>query len=159
MNQKLIFCSWSLIAALTIFLGTACKSPNTAYDVGNTGFLAYEGNQTDWPTEESALVEREFLVPVYHGLPPQPYTVMGCIIGTQQNVIGRGLAEGLWSDRDRLRDVAAQAKLKGADAVMLTTHDRIMSALKIPAGEEGKQQRPLYNFPGAVVAIQWADQE
>ncbi len=43
----------------------------------DTEFIAYSGEQQNWPTAPGALVETKFAVPVYYGLPPRRYAVLG----------------------------------------------------------------------------------
>lgn len=147
-----------LCAGIALFLGASgCQTQSGRADLGDTGFIAFEGEQQDWPTSPNALVERDWPLPVYREFPARPYAILGRVIGTQKHVIGRAFAEGLWSDRDRMRNVCFQAQSRGADAILLTQDPAILELLRVPSGDAGKAEQPLYDYDGAVVAIQWID--
>lgn len=149
----------SLLGLLLALGAAGCRSnPATSTDVGDTIFLTYEGKQGSWPISDHVLVENDLIPPVYHGLPARSYTILGRIVGTQHNPIGRGLAEGLWNDRDRLSDVCTQARMHHADAVILTDNQQIMEALQAVKGAAGEADRPVYSFDGAAVAVKWTSQ-
>jgi hypothetical protein len=66
-------------------------------------YAQYEGQQQDWPVSTGATVEEA--VPVYFGIPPRPYIVLGKIASS---TIGGNTLAGL----------AKSAKAKGADAII-----------------------------------------
>ena len=136
---------------------SGCSIPpeSSNSDVGHTAFLTYEGKQERWPTAEGALVARDYAPPIYQGLPPKPYTILGRIVNTELNIVGHGISQGLWTDQHRRGRVCVQARLHGADAVLLTTDPKIIAALQVKTGSEGRMERPLYDFDGAVIAIKW----
>jgi hypothetical protein len=78
-------------------------------------FIAYQGAQQNWPTAPGSMVETKFAVPVYYGLPPRKYRVMGELTAEEE---GRWR----WSDpeSDAMEDVAKEAKKIGADAIIVT---------------------------------------
>jgi hypothetical protein len=145
------------VASLLLLAAAGCQSGPGSAEVGNTSFITYEGDQQHWPVSSNALVETDWPLPVYRELPGRRYKVLGRVIGTQQHLIGRAFAEGLWSDRDRLRDACQQARRRGADAVLLTQDPELLRVLRVPSGEAARKEQPLYGFDGAVVAIQWLD--
>jgi hypothetical protein len=154
-NSTHLLCLCASIALLAGAFG--CQSGPAPADVGNTSFLFFEGEQQNWPTSPNALVETDWPLPVYREFPSRPYKILGRVTGTQQHLIGRAFAEGLWSDRDRLRNACVQASLRGADAVLLTQDPEILRLLRVPSGEAGRADQPLYQYDGAVVAIQWVE--
>src|SRR4030095_1144874 len=68
-------------------------------------FIAYQGAQQNWPTAPGSMVETKFAVPVYYGLPPRKYRVMGELTAEEE---GRWR----WSDpeSDAEEDEAEEAK-------------------------------------------------
>src|SRR2546430_17565538 len=79
-----------------------------------TEFLAYSGAQQNWPTAPGAMVRQNLAVPVYYGLPPRPYTVLGEIATPK----GQTWA---WSDvqSEAMEQAAVEAKKRGADAIIV----------------------------------------
>ena len=97
----------------------------------DAAFLRYEGAQS-WPTGDKAEIVADFAVPIYFGLPSRPYTVRGRIYDDRTSGIGimtRAFSEGLFSERDRQRDCADQAKFRGGDAVLVTNDERVLKLL------------------------------
>lgn len=122
------------LAGTTLSLGTAGQEPK----FGDAKFLAYEGPQR-WPTGESAQVIKDHSVPIYIGLPPKRYKVLGRIYDdrtTGIGVVGRELAH-IFPEKDRQRDVASQAKYRGADAVVVTNDPKVLEALGLSKKEIG----------------------
>src|SRR5439155_9992982 len=83
-----------------------------------TEFLAYSGAQQNWPTAPGAMVRQNLAVPVYYGLPPRPYTVLGEIATSK----GQTWA---WSDvqSEAMEQAAVEAKRRGADAIIVISRD------------------------------------
>jgi len=83
----------------------------------HTEFIAYSGAQQKWPTAPGAMVAK-LAVPVYYGLPPRPYTVLGEIATSQ----GQTWA---WSDvqSEAMKEAAVEAKKRGADAIIVISRD------------------------------------
>ena len=99
--------------------------------IGDAKYLTYEGTQ-NWPTGDRAQIISDFSVPIYLGLPNKRYTVLGRVYDDRSTGIGvmtRAFAEGLFSEKDRQRDCADQAKYRGGDAVLVTNDERIITAL------------------------------
>jgi hypothetical protein len=84
----------------------------------HTEFIAYSGAQQKWPTAPGAMVRQNLAVPVYYGLPPRPYTVLGEIATSQ----GQTWA---WSDvqSEAMEQAAVEAKKRGADAIIVISRD------------------------------------
>jgi hypothetical protein len=141
--------------ALVIFAG--CATPYTTRSKGFTGFLAYEGTQSKWPTSSSALTEPDFAVPAYLGLPAKPYRVIGFVVSDEPLADDKKLPVWLWSDETRLANACNQAKDHGADAVLLTNDPVLVGMLKPQTGRDLKSYRLLTNFDGVIVAIKWTD--
>jgi hypothetical protein len=83
-----------------------------------TEFLAYSGAQQNWPTAAGAMVDTKLAVPVYYGLPPRPYRVLGEIATSK----GQTWA---WSDvqSEAMEQAADEAKKRGADAIVVVSRD------------------------------------
>ena len=84
----------------------------------HTEFIAYSGAQQKWPTAPGAMVDGKLAVPVYYGLPPRPYTVLGEIATSQ----GQTWA---WPDvqSEAMEQAAVEAKKRGADAIIVISRD------------------------------------
>ena len=142
------------LAALITFSG--CATPHTTSSKGFTGFLAYEGNQSRWPTSSSALTEVDFAIPVYLGLPPRAYRVVGFVVSSEP-LGSEKLPAWLWSDETRLANACNQARDHGADAILLTKDATLTGLMPPEVGRDAQSYRLLANFDGVIVAIRWAD--
>jgi hypothetical protein len=89
----------------------------------STEFMPYSGTQQKWPTAPGAIVSTKLAVPVYHGLPPRPYTMLGELATSQ----GQRWA---WSDvqSDAMETIAEEAKNRGADAIVVLSSDSAVTA-------------------------------
>jgi hypothetical protein len=67
-------------------------------------------------------------------------------------VVGRAFSEGLFSEKDRQRDVADQAKYRGGDAVLVTSDERIISALGL-SREELSKTTPLFQHRDSATLV------
>jgi hypothetical protein len=141
--------AWALVPSI----GTAEKETK----FGDTAFLAYEGPQ-DWPTAESAQVIKDYAVPIYIGLPPKKYTVLGRIYDPRTSgvgVVGRAFAEGLFSEKDRKRDCARQAQFRSGDAVLVTNDEKLIKAFNL-SKEDLEKTTPLFEHKDKItVAIKF----
>jgi hypothetical protein len=143
-----------LLLGIAIFLLAAPGLAQNANDptFGDTRFMFYEGDQ-HWPTADSAEAISGFAVPIYVGLPTRPYKVLGRIYdprATGIGVVGRVFAEGLFSESDRQRDCANQARFRGGNAVLVTNDERIISVLGLSRSEVEKTA-PLFNHKDKIV--------
>lgn len=151
----------SLVFAVTMLLGVwlAWTPAVTAKDagpeetrVGNTVFIGYEGSQ-DWPDGRSAMVVQDYSVPIYIGLPDHGYRVLGRIYDKRTSgfdVIGRGFDEAFGSDKHRMRYCANQAKLHGADAVLVTDDPQVIQVFGL-SRKELKKTAPLFEYRDRIV--------
>jgi len=144
----------SLLLASVVLLSAAPGVAQSTSDpkFGDTRFMAYEGDQR-WPTAEAAESVSGFSVPIYVGLPTRPYKVLGRIYdprATGLAVVGRAFAEGLFSEADRQRDCANQARYRGANAVLVTNDQRITSVLGLTK-DDVEKSAPLFNHKDSVV--------
>ncbi len=145
--RRLAYCTMTLLALALLPSVRADKG------VGDTRFIGYEGTQNGWPIGARAEVIRDFAVPIYIGLPDRGYTVLGRIYDPRTSgigIIGRGLAEGLFPERDRQRDCANQARLQGGDAVLITGDEGVVNALGLTPNEIRKTA-PLFDYKNKVV--------
>lgn len=74
-----------------------------------TKFLPYSGQQQDWPTAPGSLTEERDGIPVFHGLPPRKYDVLGQLDVEQMHLIAPST----------LGKAAAETKRRGGDAVVV----------------------------------------
>lgn len=119
---------------------------------GDTKFLAYEGEQS-WPTGESAQVISDYSVPIYIGLPTKKYKVVGRILDPRRSgfgVVGKAFAEGVASEKERMRDCANQAKFRGANAVLVTHDEKIIKALGL-SRDDVHDTAPLFDHKDKIV--------
>lgn len=67
-----------MVILVGTFLSAGCLPDRLAPD-GNAGkfYQPYVGTQTNWPTAPAAFVTTQGRLPIYHGLPPKPYTLLG----------------------------------------------------------------------------------
>jgi hypothetical protein len=138
----------------------ACGAgPAAAQDTGkkfnDAAFMGYEGAQM-WPTGEGAQVVSDFAVPIYFGLPNRPYRVLGRVLDdrTGFGVVGRALSH-LFSERDRQRDAADQAKFRGGDALVVTNDERIIKALGLSRDDVGKTASLLEHKDSVVLVVKF----
>ena len=80
----------------------------------NVDFMPYTGAQQNWPTASGAVISTKYAVPVYRGLPPRPYVVLGEVAAEH----GQTWA---WSDAESeaLESAADEAKKRGGDAIIV----------------------------------------
>jgi hypothetical protein len=88
-------------------------------------------------------------------LPNKPYKVLGRVYDDRTTGIGvmtRALAEGLFSERDRQRDCADQAKFRGGDALVVTNDERIIKAFGLSKDELAKTT-PLFKNKDSLTLV------
>ena len=115
--------------------------------VGYTVFVAYQGSQ-NWPRGERAFVNNQYSVPIYIGLPDKSYKVLGRICDRRTggfDVVGRGFDEAFGKERLRMRNCANQARLNGADAVLVTDDERVIKAFN-PSKRDLRDSAPLFDY-------------
>ena len=146
-----------LAAALVAMLACGAVSVSAqeaGKKFGDAKFLTFEGTQK-WPTGDRAQIISDFSVPIYLGLPNKPYKVLGRVYDdrtTGMGVVGRAFSEGLFSEKDRQRDVADQAKYRGGDAVLVTNDERIIGALGL-SREELSKTTPLFQHRDSATLV------
>jgi hypothetical protein len=146
-----------LVAALVAVLACGAvtvSAQEAGKKFGDAKFLTFEGTQK-WPTGDRAQIISDFSVPIYLGLPNKPYKVLGRVYDdrtTGIGVVGRAFSEGLFSEKDRQRDVADQAKYRGGDAVLVTSDERIISALGL-SREELSKTTPLFQHRDSATLV------
>jgi hypothetical protein len=138
-------------------LAAGCATPYRTRSTGFTGFLAYEGPQSRWPTSASALTQTDFALPVYLGLPAKAYRVVGFVVSAEPLGDEQKLPGWLWTDETRLANACNQAQRHGADAVVLTKDPTLVNLLRPEVGRSAESYRLLTNFDGVIVAIKWSD--
>ena len=120
----------------------------------DAAFLRYEGAQ-NWPTGDRAQIISDFAVPIYLSLPGKPYTVLGRVYDERTTGIGvmtRAFSEGLFSENDRRRDCADQAKYRGGDALLVTNDERVIKALGLSRDELSKTT-PLFQHKDSATLV------
>ena len=147
-----------LVVALVLAMLASITPPAQAQDSGkkfhDAAFMAYEGTQ-EWPTGTAAQVITGFAVPIYIGLPNRPYTVLGRVYDDRTSGIGvmtRAFAEGLFSEKDRQRDCADQAKFRGGDALVITNDERVVKAFGLSKDDLAKTT-PLFQHKDGVTLV------
>lgn len=122
---------------------------------GDAQFITYAGDQKIWPTGDGALVIRDYAVPIFIGLPQLRYTILGRVYDprtTGLGIVGRGLAEGLFSESERRRDCANQAQYRGGNALLVTNHERIVKAFNL-SRDEIEKTAPLFEHKDKLVLV------
>jgi hypothetical protein len=146
-----------VVAALVAVLGfgaVSVSAQEAGKKFGDAKFLTFEGTQK-WPTGDRAQIISDFSVPIYLGLPNKPYKVLGRVYDdrtTGIGVVGRAFSEGLFSEKDRQRDVADQAKYRGGDAVLVTSDERVITALGL-SKEELSKTTPLFQHRDSATLV------
>jgi hypothetical protein len=111
----------------------------------------YVGSQQEWRTSPGSLADLTYPVPVYYGLPPKPYEVLGSVhLWTESNI-------------DLVRAGALEAKQHGADAVLVgfSTTDQIGSVTFANAyaargyAVGGAFSAPVFRRQLDVMAVKW----
>ncbi len=147
----------AVLGVMAVVAVLACGGVAHAQDAkkfGDAVYLTYEGTQS-WPTGDRAQIVSDFAVPIYLGLPNKRYKVLGRIYDERTSGIGvmtRAFAEGLFSEKDRQRDCADQAKYRGGDAVLVTSDERIVGPLGL-SKEELSKTAPLFQHKDSAVLV------
>ena len=142
------------LAGALVLCSLAARADDSGKKFHDAAFLRYEGAQS-WPTGDKAEVVADFAVPIYFGLPSRPYTVLGRIYDDRTSGIGimtRAFSEGLFSERDRQRDCADQAKFRGGDAVLVTNDERVLKLLGLGRDELSKTT-PLFQLKDSAALV------
>jgi hypothetical protein len=140
----------AILAAGAVVAGA--QEPGKKFN--DAAFLRYEGAQS-WPTGQGAEVISDFAVPIYLGLPNRPYKVLGRVYDDRTTGIGvmtRAFSEGLFSERDRQRDCADQAKYRGGDALLVTNDERVIKGLGVSKDELSKTT-PLFKHKDSATLV------
>jgi hypothetical protein len=146
-----------LALALVAVLGfgvVSASAQEAGKKFGDAKFLKYEGTQK-WPTGDRSQMISDFSLPIYLSLPSKPYHVLGRVYDDRTTGIGvmnRAFAEGLFSEKDRQRDCADQAKYRGGDAVLVTNDERIIGALGLSKDELSKTT-PLFQHRDSATLV------
>jgi hypothetical protein len=124
---------------------------------GGTSFWAYEGQQ-QWPVGQGAQKLTAYRVPIYLGVPNKPYRVLGRIVddhGDGVEVIGKEVGGFFSGEKRKLRNIANQARLNGAEAVMITDDAEVVRQLGVTERELKKTSPLGKDRRRAVLAIQF----
>jgi hypothetical protein len=135
-----------------VFPALARDAAKNETKVGDTAFAAYEGSQ-NWPRGERTFVNNEYSVPIYIGLPDKSYKALGRIYDqrtTGVEVVGRAFDEAFGKERLRMRNCANQARLHGADAVVVTDDKRVVEAFNL-SRRELRDSAPLFDYKDSLV--------
>lgn len=108
-------------------------------------FVAFSGQQPDWPTALGALVEDIDGIPVYHGLPPKPYIVLGEVSLAQRHVLAPSV----------LNKAATVAKEHGADGVIVLEEGRdLLNVTSTGGGTAQAQHNSTTSYYGRTANTQ-----
>jgi hypothetical protein len=144
----------ALVAAVLAAGAAGAGAQDGGKKFGDAAFLRYEGAQS-WPTGQGAQIISDFAVPIYLGLPSRPYKVLGRVYDDRTTGIGvmtRAFSEGLFSERDRQRDCADQAKFRGGDALLVTSDERVIKALGLSKDDLSKTT-PLFKHKDSATLV------
>ncbi len=134
-------------------IGTTMSLRADDKSFGDAHFIAYGGSAR-------GLANRQWR-PGYQGLRgadlPQSaakkYKIVGRIYDPRTSgigIVGRGLAEGLFPEKDRQRDCARQAQYRDADAVLVTRNKKFVKAFGLKA-KEIEKTAPLFDHKDDLV--------
>ena len=147
--------AWMLgLVAILVGSGLTAQAQEPGKKFNDAAFLKYEGAQS-WPTGSGAQIISDFAVPIYLGLPNKRYKVVGRVYDERTSGIGvmtRAFAEGLFSEKDRQRDCADQAKYRGGDALLVTNDERVIKALGISKDDLSKTA-PLFQHKDSATLV------
>ena len=149
-----VWTTLGLVLAMVLAGALPARAQEPGKKFGDAEFLGYEGGH-GWPTGQGAQVIPDFAVPIYLGLPNRPYKVLGRIYDGRTSgigVMGRAFSEGLFSERDRQRDCADQAKFRGGDAVVVTSDERVIKALGV-SKEDLSKTTPLFEHKDSATLV------
>ncbi len=152
MKSLVLVCTTLLGIGLAWAPSVMAKDADKEMRVGDTAFIAYEGSQ-DWPDGKSAMVIKDYAVPIYLGLPGTGYQVLGRIYDKRTSgfdAVGRGFDEAFGKEKYRMRACANQAKLRGADAVLVTDDQRVIGAFGL-SKKEVRKTAPLFDDKDKIV--------
>ena len=144
----------ALLLAIVAAAPAVARAQDAGKKFGDAAFLRYEGTQS-WPTGQGAQIISDFAVPIYLGLPNKPYKVLGRVYDDRTTGIGvmtRAFSEGLFSERDRQRDCADQAKFRGGDALLITNDERVTKALGL-SKEQLEKTTPLFKHKDSATLV------
>jgi hypothetical protein len=144
--------AWIVGLVMIVAGGAPSSEAQDVKKFGDAAFIGYEGAQT-WPTAGGAQIVSDFAVPIYYGLPNRPYKVLGRVYDdrTGVGVMGRAFSE-LFSERDRQRDSAEQARYRGGNALVVTNDARIIKALGLTP-EDVARTAPLLRSKDSVALV------
>jgi hypothetical protein len=133
----------------------SAKDKNSEDKVGDTAFSAYEGSQ-NWPTGKGGVVNKDYSIPIYIGLPDKKFKVIGRIYDKRDDsgfdAVGRAFDEGLGSEKHRMRNVANQARDHGADAVIVVEDENVFKAFNLTK-REVRDSSPLFKYKHSIVLV------
>ena len=134
-------------------IAASARDKDSEDKVGDTAFSAYEGSQS-WPTGKGGVVNKDYSIPIYIGLPDKRFRVIGRIYDKRDDSgfdsIGRAFDEGLGSEKHRMRNVANQAKGHGADAVIVVEDENVFKAFNLTK-REVRDTSPLFKYKHSIV--------
>ena len=142
------------LVAVLVCVAVSASAQEAGKKFGDAKFLKYEGTQK-WPTGDRAQIISDFSVPIYLTLPGKSYKVLGRVYDDRTTGIGvmtRAFAEGLFSEKDRQRDCADQAKYRGGDALLVTNDERVIGALGL-SREELSKTTPLFQHRDSATLV------
>lgn len=147
---------WMLGLVAVLAGSSAVAHAQDAKKFNDAAFMKYEGDQS-WPTADRTQIISDFAVPIYLGLPNKRYKVLGRVYDERTSgvgVVGRAFAE-MFSEKDRQRDCAEQAKYRGGDAVLVTNDERIIKALGLSKDDLSKSSPLLQHKDSATLVIKF----
>lgn len=150
--MKRIWIVLGLLVAFESWQTSVSAKTEDNLKVGDTGFVAYEGSQ-NWPTADKSELIKDYSIPIYLGIPNKNYKVLGRVIDKRSEglgVVGRAFDEGLGKESYRMRDVANQARLNGANAVVVTDNENVLKTFNLTP-KQIEDSAPLFNHKHKIV--------
>lgn len=151
--MKRMHMALALVLGLCVAGVMAVSAKDSEDKVGDTAFSAYEGSQS-WPAGKGGVVNKDYSVPIYIGLPDKRFKVIGRVYDKRDDSgfdsIGRAFDEGLGSEKHRMRNVANQARAHGADAVIVVEDEDVFKAFNLTK-KEVRDTSPLFKYKHSIV--------
>ena len=125
---------------LPLFLALACVLLGGCATTNSVNFTPYVGQQRAWQTSPGALVITNYALPIYDGLPPRQYIVLGvCKAAFRHVERGRQL-------------VVSEGQHRGADALVLLGSD-LLNGGTVGGGQTYGYHDAWGHYYGSTVAV------
>jgi hypothetical protein len=147
------FRAYLLFVALVAAVAVPAHSED-ATKFNDARYVSFEAPFEGYTGKNAELI-KEFAVPIYIGIPDHPYSVFGRVYDSRNSgvsMLGKALSEGLFSERDRQRDCAAQARYQGGDALVVTGDEKTLKKLGLNI-QDVESTAPLFQHKDKVALV------